>query len=110
MTNMVDRNYRDYACVNAGPPLGYAIPSAPATIDQMLSKIDDQISLLAKYVDEIGTVANVLCGTVTTGDSSHGAKPTAVPDGLREKLEDRERRLNILLTDLGMSVNRLSAL
>jgi hypothetical protein len=110
MTHMVDRNYRDYSSLNAGSPLGYAIPAAPATIDQTLSKIDDQISLLAKYVDEVGTVANMLCGSEPTGNCIKNNAPAPVPNGLREKLGERESRLNYLLTDLGASVSRLSTL
>lgn len=94
---------------------GYAIglldatPKSELTIDQMLERVDDQISHLWKYVDEVGTITNILCGS-TPSKGETDDHPERVPNGLREKIENREYRLKLLLNDLAMSVERLQSL
>ena len=79
----------------------------PKSIDQMLADIDDKISLLAKYVDEIGTVECRLCGSLHENQALGTNSPMPVPNGLRDKLEEREHRLDLLLGVLGRSTARL---
>ena len=99
--------------VNAAPisyGLSNAAPPSCGEVDSALARIDEKIGLLAIYSAQIAEIANALCSSYGVQGETGGVYPQPVATGVREKLDERERRLSTILESIAPNIERLRAL